>query len=106
VNNTIVGCQAASSTCTTGQVTLSVTADGPAVGCSSSITACADVNYPFGLYDQSTATGGRLVRCLPQQAAANCDGAFFGTYNVEVYGTADPPGNVIGCMKSNINTIW
>jgi hypothetical protein len=106
LNNTVVGCQAASSTCAANQVTLSLTVDGPAVGCAASTTACADANYPFGLYDGTMASGGKLVRCLPAQNAANCDGAIFGTYNVEVYGVSDPPGNVIGCMKSNINTPW
>jgi hypothetical protein len=65
-----------------------------------------DPNYPIGLYDGSTASGRRLVRCVPQQNAANYDGAFFGMYNVEVYGVADPAGNVVGCMRSNINTLW
>jgi hypothetical protein len=107
VNNTIVGCQAASSACSSGQVTLSLTADGPAVGCSSSTSTCVDPNYPIGLYNGSTASGGRLVCCVPQQNAANCDSAFFGTYNAEVYGVAaDPPGNVVGCMRSNLNTLW
>lgn len=105
-NNSVVGCQAASATCSSSQVTLSLTADGPAVGCASFSSACSDANYPFGLFDGAASNGGRLVRCLPQQNAANCDGAFFGTYNVEVYGSADPSGNVIGCMKSNINTPW
>jgi hypothetical protein len=44
VNNTIVGCQAASCTCSNGHVTLSLTVDGPAVGCSSSTSACMDPN--------------------------------------------------------------
>jgi hypothetical protein len=85
-NNTVLGCSGPALECTQGRLFLANSPDGPAVRCSNNFFNCTDPGFPFPLYDGATSSGGRVVRCLPPQAAANCDAAFFGNYTVEVTG--------------------
>jgi hypothetical protein len=102
----VVGCLASNTNCPAGQIPLASTASGPASACSAVTTSCADANFPFPLYDQTAGSAARLARCMPAQAAANCNDAnTFADYVVEVFGNAAGTGNVVGCMKQNAQTV-